>query len=71
MTVLAGGKEFEGPLTQLESDLITNLEFGRQVSKLLSFPNAMQTYMTRLKQMQPNRISYRQSNGKGLWLIQP
>lgn len=71
MTVLEGGQPFEGSLTQLESGLTADPDFGRQVSKLLSFPNALQTYMTRLKQMQPNRISYRQSNGKGLWLIQP
>ncbi|MDA7676721.1 hypothetical protein OAK90_01145 [bacterium] len=71
MTILPAGHPFEASLTQLESRLTSDPDFGRQVSKLLSFPNAMKTYMTRLKQMQPNRISYRQSNGKGLWLIQP
>jgi hypothetical protein len=69
MTILEGDKTFEGTLTELEASLTSDYCFGRQFVKLLSFPNAMQTYMSRLKQKQPDRISYRQSNGQGLWLI--
>ena len=68
--ILKGDESFEGTLSALEAVLTSDDCFGRQVAKLLSFPNAMQIYMSRLKQMLPDRISYRQSNGKGLWQIQ-
>jgi hypothetical protein len=67
-TVLIGG-DFEGTLSELEARLLSDTIFGRQVGKLLSFPNALQTYMRRLRKARPDRIDHRKSNGRALWAV--
>ena len=69
VTILPGGP-FEGTLAELESRLIGDPTFGRQVEKLLYFSNALQTYMRRLKKNRPDRVITKKSNGVRLWEIQ-
>ncbi len=66
--MLIGG-DFEGTLSELEARLLSDTIFGRQVGKLLCFPNALQTYMRRLQKARPDRITHRKSNGRALWVV--
>ena len=66
--ILAFGVD-RGTLSELEARLLSDTIFGRQVGKLLSFPNALQTYMRRLRKARPDRIAHRKSNGRALWAV--
>lgn len=68
-TILQGGV-FDGTLPELEARLIGDVVFGRQIEKLLRFPNALQTYMRRLHKDRPDRVSKRKSNGQVVWRIE-
>jgi len=67
-TVLIGG-DFEGTLPELEARLLSDTIFGRQVAKLLSFPNALQTYMRRLKKAYPLRIEACRTESARFWRV--
>ncbi|SVE34126.1 uncharacterized protein METZ01_LOCUS486980 [marine metagenome] len=67
-TVLIGG-DFEGTLSELEARLRGDTIFGRQIDKLLSFNNALQTYLRRLKKARPDRIFHRKSDGRAFWMV--
>ena len=58
-----------GTLSELEARLLSDTIFGRQIGKLLSFNNALQTYMRRLQKARPDRIDHRKSNGRNFWAI--
>jgi hypothetical protein len=66
--ILAFGVD-RGTLSELEARLLSDTIFGRQVGKLLCFPNALQTYMRRLRKARPDRIDHRKSNGRALWVV--
>ena len=66
--ILAFGVD-RGTLSELEARLLSDTIFGRQVGKLLSFNNALQTYMRRLRKARPDRIDHRKSNGRALWVV--
>ncbi|MDB4712736.1 hypothetical protein OAF43_00775 [bacterium] len=67
-TVLIGG-DFEGTLSELEARLLSDTIFGRQIGKLLSFNNALQTYMRRLKKAHPSRIEVGRTESARFWRI--
>ena len=58
-----------GTLSELEARLLSDTIFGRQIGKLLSFNNALQTYMRRLRKAHPSRITRYKSNGRALWTL--
>jgi hypothetical protein len=58
-----------GTLSELEARLLSDTIFGRQIGKLLSFNNALQTYMRRLKKAHPSRITHHKANGRNFWVI--
>ena len=66
----------KGPIkktsTQWENDL-RNADFGLrdQVSKLLYASNTCGTYLTRLAEKVPKRVSFTKSNGTKKYIIQP
>tara|TARA_B100000959_G_C14464519_1_gene412440 strand:+ start:262 stop:468 length:207 start_codon:yes stop_codon:yes gene_type:complete len=66
--VLIGG-DFEGTLSELEARLRGDTIFGRQIDKLLSFNNALQTYLRRLKKAYPLRFSTIRTKTSRLWQV--
>ena len=64
--ILAFGVD-RGTLSELEARLLSDTIFGRQVGKLLCFPNALQTYMRRLKKAYPERIEACRSETSRFW----
>ena len=60
---------WEGTSAQLEVQLIEGMVSSRLASRILTFPNAISTYLKRLKKRLPDRISTRESNSKTLWRI--
>jgi len=53
----------------LEARLLSDTIFGRQIGKLLSFNNALQTYMRRLRKAHPTRIDIHRTKSARLWRI--
>ena len=60
---------WEGTSAQLEVRLIECTVSSRLASRILTFPNATSTYLKRLKNRHPRRITTRESNGRTLWRI--
>jgi len=67
-----GEREWEGTAAELEHELTSDFShLKREANKLMSWSNACGTYLGRLKNMHPERISERKINGQTTWTIRP
>ena len=57
----------KGTLEQLETQLLEDSTYKRQLEKLLYYPTALMTYMRRLQKSMPERVKAVKSNGKRGW----
>ena len=58
---------WKGTLEQLETQLLEDSTYKRQLEKLLYYPTALMTYMRRLQKSMPERVKAVKSNGKRGW----
>ena len=58
---------WKGTLEQLETQLLEDSTYKRQLEKLLYYPTALLTYMRRLHKSMPERVRAVKSNGKRGW----
>ena len=58
---------WKGTLEQLETQLLEDSTYKRQLEKLLYYPTALMTYMRRLQKAMPERVKRFKSGGKNLW----
>ena len=61
---------WKGTLEQLETQLLEDSTYKRQLEKLLYYPTALMTYMRRLQKSAPERVKHFKSNGKTMWELQ-
>ena len=61
---------WKGTLEQLETQLLEDSTYKRQLEKLLYYPTALMTYMRRLQKSMPERVRHFKSNGKTMWELQ-
>ena len=61
---------WKGTLEQLETQLLEDSTYKRQLEKLLYYPTALMTYMRRLHKSMPERVRHFKSNGKTMWELQ-
>ena len=61
---------WKGSLEQLETQLLEDSTYKRQLEKLLYYPTALMTYMRRLQNSMPERVRHFKSNGKTMWELQ-
>ena len=55
---------WKGTLEQLETQLLEDSTYKRQLEKLLYYPTALMTYMRRLQKSDPERVRWLKSHGK-------
>ena len=55
---------WKGTLEQLETQLLEDSTYKRQLEKLLYYPTALMTYMRRLQNFVPERVRHSRSDGK-------
>ncbi|MBS32992.1 MAG: hypothetical protein CMO68_01115, partial [Verrucomicrobiales bacterium] len=58
---------WKGTLEQLETQLLEDSTYKRQLEKLLYYPTALLTYMRRLHKSMPERVRNIKQDGKNLW----
>jgi len=58
---------WKGTLEQLETQLLEDSTYKRQLEKLLYYPTALMTYMRRLQKSMPERVKAVKSNNKRGW----
>ena len=58
---------WKGTLEELETALLEDSTFKRQIEKLLYYPTALMTYLRRLHKSMPERVKKRKHGGKNLW----
>ena len=61
---------WKGTLEQLETQLLEDSTYKRQLEKLLYYPTALMTYMRRLQKSMPERVRHYKSSGKNKWELQ-
>ena len=61
---------WKGSLEQLETQLLEDSTYKRQLEKLLYYPTALMTYMRRLQKSAPERVRSYKSSGKSMWELQ-
>ena len=61
---------WKGTLEQLETQLLEDSTYKRQLEKLLYYPTALMTYMRRLQKSVPERVRHIKTDGKNLWELQ-
>ena len=61
---------WKGTLEQLETQLLEDSTYKRQLEKLLYYPTALMTYMRRLQKAMPERVRCYKPSGKGIWELQ-
>ena len=61
---------WKGTLEELETALLEDSTFKRQIEKLLYYPTALLTYIRRLQKSMPERVRSFQSHGKRGWELQ-
>ena len=61
---------WKGTLEELETALLEDSTFKRQIEKLLYYPTALMTYLRRLQKSMPERVKHHRSNAKNLWELQ-
>ena len=58
---------WKGTLEELETALLEDSTFKRQIEKLLYYPTALLTYIRRLQKSMPERVRRIKHGGKNLW----
>jgi len=58
---------WKGTLEELETALLEDSTFKRQIEKLLYYPTALMTYLRRLHKSMPERVRRIKHGGKNLW----
>ena len=61
---------WKGTLEELETALLEDSTFKRQIEKLLYYPTALMTYLRRLHKSMPERVRRVKGGGKNLWELQ-
>ena len=61
---------WKGTLEQLETQLLEDSTYKRQLEKLLYYPTALLTYIRRLQKSAPDRVKHFKSNGKTMCELQ-
>ena len=61
---------WKGTLEELETALLEDSTFKRQIEKLLYYPTALLTYIRRLQKSMPERVTHVKKGGKGTWELQ-
>ena len=65
--VIPENGSWKGTLEELETALLEDSTYKRQIEKLLYYPTALMTYMRRLQNSVPERVRSYQSAGKRGW----
>ena len=65
--VIPENGSWKGTLEELETALLEDSTYKRQIEKLLYYPTALLTYMRRLQKSTPDRVRSFQSGGKRGW----
>jgi len=68
--VIPENGSWKGTLEELETALLEDPTFKRQIEKLLYYPTALLTYLRRLQKSMPERVKHHRSNAKNLWELQ-
>ena len=61
---------WKGSLEQLETQLLEDSTYKRQLEKLLYYPTALMTYMRSLQKSMTERVRHFKSYGKTMWELQ-
>ena len=61
---------WKGTLEELETALLEDSTFKRQIEKLLYYPTALLTYLRRLQKSMPERVRAYKSHNKRGWELQ-
>ena len=67
--VIPDNGSWKGTLEELETALLEDSTYKRQIEKLLYYPTALMTYMRRLHKSVPERVSSFKSNNKRGWVL--
>ena len=65
--VIPDNGSWKGTLEELETALLEDSTYKRQIEKLLYYPTALLTYMRRLHKAMPERVTSFKSNNKRGW----
>ena len=68
--VIPDNGSWKGTLEELETALLEDSTYKRQIEKLLYYTTARMTYMRRLHKSAPERVRSYKSNGKAIWELQ-
>ena len=68
--VIPENGSWKGTLEELETALLEDSTYKRQIEKLLYYPTALLTYMRRLHKSDPERGKTFRSSGKSMWQLQ-
>jgi hypothetical protein len=68
--VIPDNGSWKGTLEELETALLEDSTYKRQIEKLLYYPTALMTYLRRLQKSIPERVRHFKSNGKTMWELQ-
>jgi len=68
--VIPDNGSWKGTLEELETALLEDSTFKRQIEKLLYYPTALLTYLRRLQKSMPERVRHYKSSGKNQWELQ-
>ena len=68
--VIPDNGSWKGSLEELETALLEDSTYKRQIEKLLYYPTALMTYLRRLQKSMPERVRTYKSNGKAMWELQ-
>ena len=68
--VIPENGSWKGTLEELETALLEDSTYKRQIEKLLYYPTALLTYMRRLHKSDPERVKTFRSSGKSMWQLQ-
>jgi hypothetical protein len=68
--VIPDNGSWKGSLEELETALLEDSTYKRQIEKLLYYPTALMTYMRRLHKSMPERVRSFRSDGKAKWELQ-
>jgi len=68
--VIPENGSWKGTLEELETALLEDSTYKRQIEKLLYYPTALMTYLRRLHKSVPVRVRRIKGGGKNVWELQ-
>ncbi len=68
--VVPSSGSWKGTKEELETALLEDPTYKRQVERLLYYPTALQTYLRRLAKTRPERVRHFRSSGKSKWEVE-